>query len=352
MHRPLRFAAIAVAACLTGAALAPAAHTQQNMSRSRRNNRNVEATFTASTNPVFRGADPHADILGGRVWVYPTWGFNGFYAFSTPDLRHWERTGPVLDFADVTWLKDGGYQHTYPWAPALAERDGKFYFYFSIGPQSHNLPARIGVGVGDSPAGPFKDSGKPLLTGGNGFEAIDPMVFRDPKSGKYYFYAGGSAGATLRAFEMNPDMVSFRREIKVDNPPYFTEGVFMHERNGVYHLTYSHGSYMNSSYSVHHATSSSPTGPWKYRGVILKSDATHKGPGHHSIIRHPNRDEWFIIYHRWNDRADNGPYHGDREVAIDRLTHGPGGEILPVRMTDTLPVLNLKPAAPEQKPEE
>jgi hypothetical protein len=39
-------------------------------------------------------------------------------------------------------------------------------------------------------------SGKPLVTGGNGFEAIDPMVFVDPKTKTPYLYAGGSAGAT------------------------------------------------------------------------------------------------------------------------------------------------------------
>lgn len=307
----------------------------------------AEEKFVADRNPVMPGADPHAMVFGDRVWVYPTWGWNAFYAFSSPDLRRWERHGPVLDFAKVTWLKDGGYEQTHPWAPAIIEKDGKYFFYYSVGPQSHGFPARIGVAVGSSPAGPFKDSGKPLLTGGNGFEAIDPMVFKDPKSGKHYFYAGGSAGSTLRVFEMNPDMVSFAKEITTKTPPEFTEGAFMHERDGVYHLTYSHGSYRDASYSVHHATSDTPTGPWKYRGAILKSDARHKGPGHHSVIRHPDRDEWYIVYHRWNDRTDNGPYRGGREIAVEKLVHGPDGEIRPVVMTDTPPVLTLADGAPK-----
>jgi len=340
MPYPLRTLALlgAVALCAFAARLAAAAEDRDKPAAMPPS---AGPGFVADRNPIMPGADPHAMVIGDRIWLYPTGGGGRFYAFSSPDLRRWERHGPVLDFAEIPWIREGGYTETHPWAPAVAGKDGKYYFYYSVGPQSHGLPARIGVAVGDSSAGPFKDSGKALLTGGNGFEAIDPMVFSDPKSGKAYFYAGGSAGSTLRVFEMNPDMVSFAREVKVETPPRFTEGVFMHLRDGVYHLTYSHGSYRDASYSVHHATSDSPTGPWRYRGVILRSDARHKGPGHHSVIRHPKRDEWYIVYHRWNDREDDGPYRGSRQIAVDVLEHGPDGAILPVKMTDTPPVLAL-----------
>lgn len=39
-------------------------------------------------------------------------------------------------------------------------------------------PSRIGVVV-ELCGEVHRDSGRPLLTGGNGFEVIDPMVFRD-----------------------------------------------------------------------------------------------------------------------------------------------------------------------------
>lgn len=307
--------------------------------------------FVAERNPIADAADPHAAVIGDRVWVYPTGGGGKFFALSTPDLRRWTWHGPVLDFAAIPWIRENGYTDTHPWAPAILEHKGRFFFYYSVGPQRADHPARIGVGVADSPEGPFRDSGKPLLVGGNGFEAIDPMVFPDPRSGKVFFYAGGSAGATLRVFEMNPDMVSFEREVKVDTPPHFTEGVFMHFRDGVYHLTYSSGRFFDASYSVHHATATSPTGPWKYRGVILKSDDRHKGPGHHSVFRLPNKDEWFIVYHRWDHRTGDGPYRGSRSMAIERLQHGPDGAILPVKMTDTPPTIslgNVPPAKPDR----
>jgi beta-xylosidase len=297
---------------------------------------------TVVKNPVLVGADPHAMVIDGRVWIYPTRnpaGGPGFAAFSSSDLQTWKDHGAILMLGDVKWIKDDGAPNHYPWAPAIAEKGGKYYFYYSVGPQNPT-PSRIGAAVGNSPSGPFIDSGKPLLTGGNGFEAIDPMVFRDPKTNRYYFYAGGSAGAKLRIFEMADDMVSFRREITVETPPKFTEGPFVHERDGVYYLSYSHGGWRDRSYSVHYATSSTPVGPWRYRGAILESNDRHKGPGHHSVIPGPGPDEWFIVYHRWNDREGNGPYRGQRETAIDVLHHENGPWIRPIVMTDEAPKLS------------
>lgn len=290
-------------------------------------------------NPVMAGADPHAIVVENRVWIYPTGGGAGgpqFRSYSSTDFRTWRDHGAGLYFRDVKWIDDDGESRHYAWAPSVAVKNGKYYFYYSVGPQGRT-PSRIGVAVGTSPSGPFQDSGRVLLTGGNGFEAIDPMVFNDPKSGKSYFYAGGSAGAKLRIFEMKPDMISFAREIPVQTPRLFTEGAFVHYRNGTYYLSYSHGGWRDASYSGHYATSGTPYGPWRYGGAFLASDARHKGPGHHSIIQGPGKDRWFVVYHRWNDAKGNGPYNGSRQVAIDVLEHQPGGILKRVRMTDTVP---------------
>lgn len=288
-----------------------------------------------AANPILPGADPHALAVGDQIWVYPTWTDRqrqAFFAFSSDDLTHWQRHGPVLDFADVRWIKDDGQERHYAWAPGVLVKDGKYYFYYSVGPQNPT-PSRIGVAVGDAPEGPFRDSGRPLLTGGDGFEAIDPMAFTDPRSGTTYLYAGGSAGAKLRVFEFNPDLVSFAREVPVETPPQFTEGAFLHHHGGRYYLSYSYGSYRHASYSVHYATADTPVGPWTYRGVILSSDATRKGPGHHSFLRHPSSGEWLIFYHRWEHQTGDGPYRGQRQLCIDRLEYDPDGWILPMVMT-------------------
>jgi beta-xylosidase len=297
-------------------------------------------SVAAHSNPIMGGADPHAMVVDATVWLYPTWSGDRrgerFFAFSSTNLTDWQRHGPVLDFAKVSWIKDDGRERHGAWAPCVLARDGQYYFYYSVGPQNPT-PSRIGVAVGDSPAGPFRDSGKPLLTGGNGFEAIDPMVFADPKSGKTYLYAGGSAGATLRVFEMHPDLVSFAREIPVETPPQFTEGAFMHHHDGRYYLSYSHGGWRDASYSVHYATAKSPTGPWEYRGAILVSDATRKGPGHHSFIQKPGTGEWLIVYHRWENKTGRGPYSGLRQICIDSVEYDQQGLILPIRLTSGSP---------------
>lgn len=286
-------------------------------------------------NPIMFGADPHASVVGKTVWIYPTWNTNReaqFFAFSSSDLQNWTQHGPVLNFRNVRWIEDDGVTQHYAWAPGVIEKGGKFYFYYSVGLQGVT-PSRIGVAASEKPAGPFLDSGKPLLTGGNGFEAIDPMAFSDQANGRSYLYAGGSAGAKLRVFELSRDMVSFSREIMVDTPPMFTEGAFMHWHNGTYYLSYSHGGWRDASYSAHYATAPSATGPWTYRGAFLSSDDHHKGPGHHSIIRHPLTHEWLVVYHRWNDQLGKGPYEGSRQICIDHLEYDPAGLIKTVSMT-------------------
>ena len=303
---------------------------------------------------IFTGADPDVDFFNGKFWMYSTAtseigpGNQVLYAFSSPDLKSWTRTAqPIFQFKNAPWIAANGRKGNYAWAPGIIGKEGKYYLYYSVGPQDPQHPARIGVAVSNSPGGVFVDSGKPLVTGEKGFEAIDADVFKDPKSGKYYLYAGGSAGAKLRVWEMAPDLVNVAREIPVATPPQFTEGVFMHYDNGRYYLSYSHGFYGNASYSVHYATSNSPTGPWNYKGPILQSDTTRKGPGHHSFVKDPRDGKWYVVYHRWQSPNNGNPYKapGGRSIAISPLRYAKNGDILPIEMNDDVPVLVEKPAA-------
>ena len=295
--------------------------------------------------PLFIGADPHASVVGSTYWMYPTGepiGDNNwvFFAYSSPDRKNWTKSAPILRFQDIPWIYADGNPRHYPWAPALASRNGKYFFYYSVGDQS-STPSRIGVASANSPAGPFVDSGRALVTGGNGFEAIDPMVFTDPKDRKPYLYAGGSNGAKLRIWELNTDMVSIKREIPVATPKKFTEGPFVHFRSGLYFLTYSFGGWHSPSYSVHYSTSTTPVGPWRYHGPILVSDATRKGPGHHSIIKDPTNSNYFLVHHRWQSATAGGdPFgSGGRSIAIAPLIHDAKNELNPIKMSDDVPVL-------------
>jgi beta-xylosidase len=299
----------------------------------------ILAGVALADNPQFAGADPHAVFIGDELWVFPTggpgvnWEADRFGAFSSRDLRHWKTRGELIRREQIAWIKDDGAPVHFLWAPAIATRGGRYYLYFSVGPQNPT-PSRIGVAVADRPEGPYRDIGHPLIQGGgNGFEAIDPMVFVDPRSGKAYLYAGGSAGATLRVWELGADMTSIAREIPVSTPPQFTEGAFLHAHGGTYYLSYSHGRWNGPDYSVHYATARSPIGPWIYRGAILSGDARHQGPGHHSFVRTPS-GRWLIVYHRWERATGPGPYRGARQVAVDRVRYTRDGSIVRVVMTD------------------
>jgi beta-xylosidase len=285
----------------------------------------------APVNPLFAGADPAVLVEDGRVCLFPTGPGSRLHAWCRDADGTWRQGPALIALADIAWRADGAPRH-YLWAPDIVRADGRLYLYYSLGPQNPT-PSRIGVAVADTLDGPFVDSGRALLTGGNGFEAIDPAIFVDPADGRRYLLAGGSAGATLRMFELGSDMVSLAREIAVEQPPNFTEGAHLMVRDGIYYLSYSHGSWQRSDYSVHYATARSATGPWTYRGAILTSDGRYKGPGHHSFYRDPADGEWRIVYHRWENAPGDGPYTGKRRIAIERLRFAADGAIVPVTMT-------------------
>lgn len=279
-----------------------------------------------SGNPILSNnmPDPHITVLDGQYWIYPTT-HNGtqFKGYSSTDLQSWTDQGVVFDLANST----GGWADESGWAPAVAYKNGTYYFYYSAEAPYPN--SQIGVASSTSPNGTFTDHGV-LVSSDSSVEAIDPMVFIDD-DGKAYLYYGGSAGSKLAIWELNANMTSTTGSRQLSSPSYFTEAPFMHKRNGTYYLTYSHGSWFNSTYSVHYSTASSPTGPWYYGGKILSSNASYCGPGHSSILQRPGRDEWYIAYHRY----ENGSCTGLRKTSIEPLTYNGSGGINTVTMTTT-----------------
>lgn len=287
----------------------------------------VEAVPTRS--PVLPGlyADPDVRYMDGRYWIYPTtdgfpgWSGTRFKAFSSKDLVHWKDHGVILDLGpDVSWA-DGN-----AWAPAIAERDGKYYFYFCAEQQ-------IGVAVADSPAGPFRDAlGKPLIGKTQfGGQMIDPAVFTDD-DGRSYLYWGNGHGYVA---PLNDDMVSFdAARVKDITPDGFREGSFVVKRDGTYYFMWSEDDTRSENYHVAYATGPSPLGPWTERGTILSKRPEYGilGTGHHSVVNTPGTDDWYIVYHRF---ALNGPgtSGGDgthRETTVDRLEFAADGTIEPV----------------------
>ena len=306
-------------------------------------------------NPVLPGFHADPEILysrqTGKYYIYSTsdgyahWG--GWYltAYSSTDLKSWTPEGVVLDLRSpqVTWANGNA------WAPAIEEKliDGKYkYFLYYSGNAADNSGKQIGVAIGDSPTGPFKDLGHPLVSQsptGRG-QQIDVDVFTDPASGKSYLYWGNGymAGA-----ELNDDMVSIKDETLTVMTPQggtlkthaYREAPYVFFRHGVYYFLWSVDDTGSPNYHVAYGTSDSPLGPIQVAKspivLIQNADKEVYGPAHNAVIRKPSTDEWYIVYHRINKHfldKDKGPgYH--REVCIDRMEFNNDGTIRPVTVT-------------------
>ena len=290
-----------------------------------------------SGNPIFPGwyADPEARVFGGQYWVYPT--YSAPYekqtfldVFSSPDLVHWTKHPKALDQVNVSWAKRA------IWAPSAVEKNGKYYLFFGANDiQNDNEAGGIGVAVSDNPGGPFVDLlGKPLIDKyHNGAQPIDQFVFKDI-DGQYYMLYGGHSHCNI--VKLNDDFTgivphadgSLYKEI---TPQNYVEGSFMFVRNGKYYFMWSEGAWTGPDYSVAYAVADKPTGPFQRIGKVLQQDASiANGAGHHSVIKVPGEDSWYIVYHRRPlDQTDGNA----REVAIDRMRFDAQGNIEPVVMT-------------------
>ncbi|RZJ52098.1 MAG: T9SS type A sorting domain-containing protein [Flavobacterium sp.] len=240
-----------------------------------------------------------------------------FHAYSSNDLTNWHDEGLIFDlFPDSPWSQYNG------WAPAVVFRNNKYYFYYTA-------ETKIGVAVGNTPIGPFTDIGAPLIgTDPYTDDIIDANVFVDD-DGQAYIYYGGSGKSRMVVRKLNADMVSLATGPTDITPQNYTEGPYMVKRKGIYYMMYSNGAWYNDTYNVQYSTSNSPMGPWTYRGKILSSNSEDKGPGHHGVLKMGNCDEYYIIYHRY----ENGT-SGDRKIAIDRMYFNSADLIEPVNMTN------------------
>ncbi|WP_293886239.1 MULTISPECIES: family 43 glycosylhydrolase [unclassified Sphingobacterium] len=298
--------------------------------------------FTFRKNPVLDGFYADPDVLYSnktkKYYIYPTsdgfdgWGGYYFKTFSSSDLSKWKDEGVILDLKkDVAWGPRNA------WAPTITEKkvknDYKYYYYFTAA-------QKIGVAVADLPTGPFKDSGKPLIDfkpeGVKGGQEIDPAAFNDPKSGKSYLYWGNGY---LAVAELNKDMVSIKKNtVKVITPDKtFREGAYVVYRKGRYYFFWSEDDTRSENYRVRYGTATSPDGPITVpeNNLVLQKDPAKGiyGTGHNSILQIPGKDEWYIVYHRFNypKGIDMGDAAGfNREVCMDRLYFDDEGHVIPV----------------------
>lgn len=288
-------------------------------------------------NPVFPGwyADPEGIIYNKKYWIFPT--YSAPYkdqvfmdAFSSRDLTNWKKHERIVDTGAVRWAEKA------MWAPSVIERNGKYFLFFGANDiQSDEEAGGIGIAVADKPEGPYRDYlGKPLIDKfHNGAQPIDQFVFED-SDGKLYLIYGGWRHCNivrlkddLSGVELSEDGTLFR-EI---TPEGYVEGPFMFIRNGKYYFMWSEGGWTGPNYSVAYAIGDSPFGPFERIGRILQQDPSiATGAGHHSVIRIPGTEKYYIVYHR---RPLGEKDRNSREVCIDRMEFDENGFIKPVVIT-------------------
>ena len=299
---------------------------------------------TNEKNPVISGYYADPEVLyaqkTNKYYIYPTsdgyenWNGDYFKVFSSDNLKNWKDEGVILDLKkEVSWTEKKA------WAPCVIEKKGKkqgeYYYYFY-----YTGNEKIGVATSKNPTGPFTDLGKPLIDwkpeGINRGAEIDPDVFYDPVSGKDYLYWGNGYCAVV---ELNSDMVSYKKEtLKIITPPHFREGIYVFYRNGLYYFLWSENDTRSEDYRIRYGTSMSPTGPINIsKDNIILSKAPEKGiyaTGHNSILQIHEKDEWYIVYHRFTrpegiKMGRSAGYH--REICIDKIEFDKDGKILPVK---------------------
>ena len=288
----------------------------------------ARTTEQGYSNPVTGGfsadfADP-ALIKGKDGWwyAYATGGpyskdgsdGDSYKIARSKDLTRWERVGSVFDSGNrPTWADpSSGF-----WAPDIRFINGKYVLYFSV----HNTTTTpgnwdyaIGVATAPTPAGPWTDSGAPIIaprpaTGGGFQWTIDPAEFTDTDGTRYLYW--GSYNGGIHAVQLTAD------GLRTDGPVSDVardrfEAPYVVKRDGYYYLF---GSSSNccagpaTGYSVFVGRSKNPLGPFLDRtGASLSASRTGGTPvvgangnrwvgtGHSSIVTDLSGQQW-LVYH-------------------------------------------------------
>lgn len=311
--------------------------------------------------PGIYTADPSAHVFAGKIYIYPShdieagipendngdhFAMRDYHILSLDSIG-----GKVTDHGVALDIKDIPWAGRQLWAPDAAFKNGTYYLYFPVKDKQDVF--RIGVATSPSPSGPFKAAAQPM----KGSFSIDPAVFTDT-DGQAYLYFGGLWGGQLQRWQtgtydpkapdkkpdgnepavgarvarLTPGMTEFAgpaKEITIldslgkplkasDNTHRFFEGGWMHKFQGKYYFSYSTG----DTHLLVYAVGTSPTGPFTYKGVIMKP--VEGWTTHHSIVEF--KGKWYIFYH---DTQLSGKTWL-RNVKVTELHRRPDGSIIPI----------------------
>ncbi len=293
----------------------------------------IQTVYTADPAPLvhndtlflYTGHDEDSATQKGFI-------MDDYLCFSTTDMVNWTHHGPVFSTSSLGWAAKHNAN-----AAQVAYRNGKFYYYISPWSALHDGGDCIAVGTADTPYGPFKDAlGKPLISPGQTtyskhlWEDIDPTILIDD-DGQAYMYWGNNS---LYCVKLNRDMLSYSGEImsfdikdKAAFGPDYEEAPWLFKRNGTYYLMYA----AHVPEAIYYSTSTSPTGPWKYGGVVMNAKAQGSIGNHPGVAQF--KGNWYFFY--MNEDLPGGhdkrravnviPFDFNADGSIPNLSHAKAG---------------------------
>lgn len=313
----------------------------------------VPVKKASADNPIVQhifAPDPAPMVYDDTVYLYTTHDedetVGGFYTmlnwhcFSSKDMVNWTAHGQIWSLDDISWANDRA------WASQCIEKDGKFYLYVPVKAEKSGIC--IGVGVSDTPYGPFEDAiGGPLIDEGD-WNDIDPTVYIDD-DGQAYLYFGNPE---LRYVKLNDDMISYDKSVGVvkqkmtpesfgpgsgERSCSYAEGPWFYKRNNLYYMVYPAFG-QSGGENISYSTSTSPTGPWTFGGVVLAPNNCYTiHPGVIDYMGHS-----YMFYHG-NPLDKSSSFH--RSVCLEEFTYNEDGSISQMEQTKegVTAVRNLNP---------
>ncbi len=280
-------------------------------------------------------ADPAPLVHDGTLYLYTThdedqlvndfFTMNDWRVYSSTDVVNWTDHGSPLHYRQFSWA--GGDA----WAGQVIYRGGTFYFYVPL--RRPNGGNAIGVATSDSPTGPFEDAlGEPLVTSNCG--DIDPTVFIDDDDQAYLYWGNPN----LCYVRLNEDMVSYQGDVvrvplspdsfgarrDDERPTSYEEGPWFFKRQDLYYMVFAAGPI---SEHIGYSTSTSPTGPWSYRGVVMPTEGG-SFTNHPGVVDYKGKSLFF--YHN-GALPGGGGFH--RSVSVEEFAYGADGTIPQMKMS-------------------
>ena len=281
--------------------------------------------------------DGEPRVFGDRVYLYGSHDRAAGDAFCDYKLKVW--SAPLNNLNE--WQCHGDSFRTRPgekrpsdtpwtdhclYAPDVVEKDGKYYLYAYI------VGSKGAVGVSDRPEGPFRLLSQYRYTDEVGDDGIfnDAGVLVDTDGRAYVYY--GFEHSCMN--ELDPSTMcdvipgTLQKSVIEDGEETpkerrFFEASSPRKIGDTYYLIYSPRRGSRLAY----ATSSSPRGPFTYRGYIIDNGVDYPAGNDHGSIACLN-GQWYVFYHRMTNHSIMS-----RRACVEKINILPDGTIPPVEMT-------------------